>query len=73
MLRSRTVCQGRTSVTVTTAPASGAQSELACTEQSPDEVVVQDPSPRPADTAYRVTVTAPAPVRWYAVVSAAAP
>lgn len=69
-LRSRTVCQGRTSVTVTTDPPSGAESQLACHEAAPDEVIVQEQTVRSTATSYVVTVAAPAPVRWYAVLAA---
>ena len=71
-LRSRTVCQGRTTVTVTTQPSSGAESELACTEGAPAEVIVEEPSVQATATAYAVRVDAPAPSRWYAVLSAVA-
>ena len=68
-LRTRAVCQGRAAVTVTTAPVSDAESELPCTEAQPTEVVVEERQVHDADTAYAVTVTAPGPSRWYAVVS----
>ena len=69
-LRSRTVCQGRTSVTVRIDPASQAESELPCTEDAPHELIVEEQEQRPTDTVYRVVVTAPSPARWYAVLSA---
>ncbi len=69
-LRTRTVCQGRTSVTVRIDPASQAESELPCTEDAPHELIVEEQEQRVTNTAYRVVVTAPSPARWYAVLSA---
>ncbi len=69
-LRTRAVCQGRTRVTVATEPPSDAESELACTEGTPAEIIVEEPAAHPAAATYTVTVTAPAPARWYVVVSA---
>lgn len=71
-LRTRVVCQGRTTVSVTTAPESDAESELDCTETEPREVIVAEQQVHSAGTAYLVTVAAPAPVRWYVVLSAVA-
>lgn len=69
-LRTRTVCQGRTAVTVTTDPPSGAESELPCTEDALAELIVEEPAAHPVDVAYHVVVTAPEPSRWYVVLSA---
>ena len=71
-LVTRLVCAGRTAVTVTTSPPSDAEAELACGSAEPTELIVEQSQPVPGDTAYRVRVEAPAPARWYVVLSAAA-
>ena len=68
-LRSTLACQGATTVSLVTKPASGAEQEFACGYDVPAELTVEDPTPAPAATAYTVTVKAPAPARWYVVLS----
>ena len=61
------VCEGRTAVTVTTEPPSAVAVELPCGfEGAPREIGVEDPTGVAAATTYRITVSAPAPSRWYA-------
>lgn len=72
-LATHAVCQGRTAVTVTTDPPSDAETQLACTEAAPAEVVVVEPVGQPVARTLTVRVAAPAPARWYVVVSAAGP
>lgn len=73
-LRSRVVCEGTTVLVLRTVPESGAASALDCGAGGvPAELVVEDQVPAATDTAYEVVVTAPAPSRWYAVVSAVPP
>ena len=73
-LRSQVVCEGTAALELRTVPESGAASALECGAGGvPAELVVEDPVPAAADTAYEVVVTAPAPSRWYAVLSAVPP
>lgn len=71
-LRTTLACQGATTVRLVTSPQSGAEQEFACGYELPAELTVEDSVPTKAATRYTVTVTAPAPARWYVVVSATA-
>lgn len=65
-LRITAACEGRTTVTVTTVPDSGAAFAFDCGFQgAPVELGVEDPTPVAADTSYVVTAGAPAPARWF--------
>ena len=73
-LRSQAVCEGTAVIELRTVPESGAASALDCGVGGvPAELVVEDPVPAATDTAYEVVVSAPAPSRWYAVLSAVPP
>lgn len=65
-LGAQAVCEGRTKVTTTTVPDSGAGLEFTCGfEGIPSEIGAADPKPVTKDTTYQLKVTVPAPARWY--------
>lgn len=60
------VCEGRTAVVVQTVPDTAAAVDLTCGfDGKPAEVGAVDPTAVSAATTYQVSVSAPAPARWF--------
>lgn len=58
-------CRGFAEMDVTTEPKTLAEVTLPCGDVDPVELTVLDPELLEAPVTYRVTVTSPAPSRWY--------
>ena len=68
-IASRSVCEGRTNVVIETVPDSGAATTFSCGfTGAPAEFAVEDSVPVTTPTTFRVTVTVPAPARWYTTI-----
>ena len=68
-LRTTLACQGAHNVVLTTTPTSAAEQTFACSYTSVAQLTVEDSVRVKTATRFVVKVAAPAPARWYVVIS----